>query len=248
MDNEYEEMDAPFVGEETAVEPTPEPVVAEEVAATEPPEAEETETDEVEEHPKKKSGSQRLKDKLQRVEEEKEFWRQEALKTKSPEVPTTKAPQGEPKIDDFGTHEEWMKASIRFEATRLMAEERAREESARASQSWNEKAEKAKAKYEDFDDALQSAPNPAPAVLKVIQKSPVGADIAYHLATHGTEYQRINSMAPEDAAYELGQLALKFIAPVEPPPKKTTKAPAPIVPLAPSGLVPAALHPNFEEF
>lgn len=246
-----EELGTQFDGEPVAaVEEVPTPAEVESAPeATPEPETQEVTEPEGEEEdlqPKKKSGSQRWKEKAQRKEEEAEYWKAQALQNKAPE-PIATQNQGEPKQEDFETHADWVKASVRYEAARMLAEEKAKEQATALQRNWQEKAEKAKQKYEDFEEVLETAPMPKPAVLKVLQKSPAGADLAYHLATHPDEYQRINSLDAEDCAYELGQLALKFSE--SPKPKKPTQAPPPVKPVASSGVVPTVtLHARFEEF
>lgn len=243
---EYEDMDGPVAGE-TAVDPTPEEPKVETPA--DPP-AEET-PEQIEEK-KRLTGSARQKAKAERLAEENKQLqdRLARLEARLDPQPATKVDEpGKPKVDDYETHEAWVEAVADWKVDRKLAQREEKERSAKAQESWLEQAEKAKAKYDDFNEALESAPNPSSAVIKVIQRSPVGADLAYHLATHETEFKRINAMAPEDAAYELGQLALKFSAPqTEPKPKPQTKAPAPVVPLTPSAMSAPKVESRYEEF
>lgn len=229
MSDEYiieaPEMGVQNDGEPVAVaeEPTS---LAEAVEAVETPEPEPTE----EQEHKKKTGSQRARERAQRLEAENEALRrlltQQQPVKEEPAVLTT----GEPRAEDFDSHEAWVKASIRYEAKRLLEEEKAQTETQKRQQSWNDKAQEARAKYEDFDEVLQEAPAPSQSVAEVLAESPLGAEVAYHLATHPDLYRRINSLAPVAAARELGILEATF-APRKETPKTATKAPKPVAPV-----------------
>jgi hypothetical protein len=210
---------------EVVPEVPPEPEAPPEVVTK--PETEETETDdEGEEKPHKKTGSQRWKEKAAREAQEKEYWKSQALqasKTEAP-APIQVSPDG-PKLEDYDTHAEWVKASIRFEAKAMI-------EAEKRQQTWEQKASKAREKFEDFDEALETAPAPSRAVAEVLNESPIGGEVAYHLATHPDEYQRINRMAPVAAALELGRIEARLAPPAQKKaPAPVTKAPRPPSPV-----------------
>lgn len=246
--NEYEDMDA-LDGEPTAVVPVePEPKV--EPVVEEAPPAE-VEAEEVEETPeqvedrKKKTGSQRLKEKVHRMEIELETLRRgqtEPAKVAPPVNP------GGPNPDDFGSHEEYSRASVRFEAEKLLAEREQNERINKASKEWESQAAKARAKYDDFDDALKSAQNPSNAVFAFMSESPVQAELAYHLASNPDEYDRINQLTLAQATRELTRIEDKLTE--KPKPKsKTSQAPPPVVPVvASAGVSAPTYHAEFEEF
>ena len=237
--DEFEEIGTTLADGVPAVEkvepvPDPEPIKEPEEVETPDPDTDEAETEEGgDEAPKKKSGSQRWKEKAQREAEEKEYWKTQALQGKTVEAPVAPVlPKGGPTVDQFDNYEDFQRATIRYEAQQIVAQERAK-------QGWEQKAQSARAKYPDFDDALQTARNPSPAVIEVLQDSPLGADIAYHLATHPEVFTRINTMSPIAAARELGKLEVALQP--KPEPKKVTKAPPPIVPVVASVAAPAPL-------
>lgn len=215
-------------GEPAAVE-TDEPKEPVEVEPAEPAESEGEE-----ETPKKKPGSQRLKERVQRLTDEAEHWKRLALENQKKPEPEAKAVDASaPRQEDFEDYAEWIKASIRHEAEKLIAEREAKANAQKFEHSWEEKKAAARAEIEDFDDALEGAAPPSPHVAQVLVDSPIGAKLAYHLATHEDEYRRINMLGPVQAARELGLLEAKLTTP-KPEPKtvEKTKAPKPAAPVS----------------
>jgi len=206
---------------ETAPEAVPEPAAVEAEPEAPEPEAEDTEATDEAEKPRHKPGSQKWKEKAQREAQEKEYWKAQALQQKSPE-PAPVAQDG-PKQDDYDTHAEWVKASIRYEAKAMI-------EAEKRQQTWEQKASAARARFTDFDEALETAPAPSRAVAEVLNESPIGGDVAYHLATHPDEYARINRLGPVAAALELGRIEARLV-PQKKAPIPATKAPRPPSPV-----------------
>lgn len=231
MSDEYI-IEAPEVGVQNDGEPI---AVAEEPASlAEAVETiEETETEEVEEHSevKKKTGSQRARERAQRLEAENEALRR-LLTQQQPVKEVQPERLGEPQAENFDSHEAWVKATIRYEARKLVEEEKAQVEGQKRQQSWNQKAQDARTKYEDFDEVLQDAPAPSQTVTEVLAESPLGAEVAYHLATHAEDYRRINALGPIAAARELGILEASLAPRKESLKPQITKAPKPVAPVA----------------
>ena len=215
----------PETVEPAVPEPPPEPEAPPE-EPVEPEAAEAEESEDEAEKPHKKTGSQRWKEKAAKEAQEKEYWKQQALQQKTPETPALPVSPDGPRQEDFETHAEWVKASIRFEAKNLI-------EAEKRQQTWEQKAAAARTKFEDFDDALQTAPAPSRAVAEVINESSIGGEIAYHLATNPTEYARINRLSPVAAALELGRIEARLTTPAAPkkPAVAPTKAPKPVSPV-----------------
>ena len=211
---------------ETApVEAVPEPAPVEAEPEAPEPEAAETETEDEAEKPRHKPGSQKWKEKALREAQEKDFWKAQALQNKAPEpAPVAPVSADGPKQDDFETHAEWVKASIRFEAKAMI-------EAEKRQQTWEQKAAATRQKFDDFDDALQTAPAPSRAVAEVLNESPLGGDVAYHLATHPDEYARINRLSPVAAALELGRIEARLNPAQKKAPAPATKAPRPPSPV-----------------
>ena len=209
---------------ETAPEAVPEPAPVEVEPEAPEPEAAEAEADDEAEKPRHKPGSQKWKEKALREAQEKEYWKAQALQQKAPEPTPTPVSADGPKQDDFDTHAEWVKASIRFEAKAMI-------EAEKRQQTWEQKAQAARTRFTDFDEALETAPAPSRAVAEVLNESPIGGDVAYHLATHPDEYNRINRLGPVAAALELGRIEARLVPQKKAPITPATKAPRPPSPV-----------------
>lgn len=209
---------------ETAPEAVPEPAPVEAEPEAPEPEAAEAEADDEAEKPRHKPGSQKWKEKAQREAQEKEYWKAQALQQKTPEPAPSPVSADGPKQDDFDTHAEWVKASIRYEAKAMI-------EAEKRQQTWEQKAQAARTRFTDFDEALETAPAPSRAVAEVLNESPIGGDVAYHLATHPDEYNRINRLGPVAAALELGRIEARLAPQKKAPITPATKAPRPPSPV-----------------
>jgi len=237
--SEVEEGFEPYETEE--VEPVADGVdaVAEPVAdkVEETPEVEvkneDHDEDEDEDKPKKKSGSQRAREALQREREERIRLeeRLKALETGSKPAGIPATPEGKPKQEFYTTHEEWVEALTDWKVGQKLNEVSSKTEAQKAKSAWDSKVEAGRAKFEDFDDALQTADAPSTLVSKrlINEKTPV--EVIYHLATHPKEYRQLNAMTdPDDVADVMAELRLRLANPEPAKPKPTTKAPAPLAP------------------
>ena len=111
----------------------------------------------------------------------------------------------------------------------------ARREQARAQsellESYHDKEEEARLKYDDFEQVAYNPKLPITDVMaQTIQSSDIGPDLAYWLGTNPKEADRIARLSPFLQAKEIGKIEAKLSD--NPPVKKTTSAPAPIKPVA----------------
>ncbi len=98
--------------------------------------------------------------------------------------------------------------------------------------SWEEKAEKASDKYEDFETVVGKLTPDNPFTQAIMEAEP---DLAYYLAKHPKEVERLAELPTVSARIrELGKLEAKLAAEPEKP-KKPSTAPAPIKPLSGAG-------------
>ena len=98
--------------------------------------------------------------------------------------------------------------------------------------SWEEKAEKASDKYEDFETVVGKLTPDNPFTQAIMEAEP---DLAYYLAKHPKEVERLAELPTVSARIrELGKLEAKLAAEPEKP-KKPSAAPAPIKPLSGAG-------------
>lgn len=245
-------------------------VATEEDAAKEPvsKEAETAEDSETSDHsdaengekPRKKGGFQR---RLERIERERDHWRDEALRnagkheTKQEAKPAKEEEsEPEPKLKDFADPDEWAtkhSAWIRKETTKEVLAtlanqskaDREKTEAEKVNEAWQQKKEAAREKYDDFDEVLDvplgvDIPR---AMGEAIMTSDVGPDIAYFLGQNPGEAKRIAKLSPVAQSREIGRIEA-YIAELdkesdseeeEEKPPVETKAPPPPKPVKKSG-------------
>lgn len=103
---------------------------------------------------------------------------------------------------------------------------------------WTEKvgADEVKTKYTDFDEKVTKGADRgdwalSPVGVLLVKNSPVGPDVAYHLASNPDESRRIAGLNVMEQAIEIGRLEGRFIASATtaeaPAPKRASDAPAP---------------------
>ena len=142
---------------------------------------------------------------------------------------------GAPKLEQFQSVEEFEAATAKFykeqgskehEAQiRAQAQTQAKQ---RLMSEWEASAEKAAAKYDDFEQVVGQM-EPASPLAAAVMKA--GANVAYHLGKHRAEAERIASLEPLEQLIAVGELKAKLAS--EPAkPKTPSKAPAPITPVS----------------
>jgi hypothetical protein len=142
-----------------------------------------------------------------------------------------------PVEDDFDDPNEYRKARVKYEdeifawnETRRNTElekQRSQESFQESLKAFNKRAERMRAKYPDFDEAI-SAPIFSPAVSQEVLDSEYGAEIGYYLAKNPDEALRLSSLPPSKVAKEIGKLEVKFTSVSK---RTVSKAPPPINPL-----------------
>jgi hypothetical protein len=135
-----------------------------------------------------------------------------------------------PPVDQFESPEAYAEALAYRKAEELLAQREQARQQASVLESYHEKEEQARDKYEDFE---QVAYNPnlriTDVMAQTIQSSDIGPDVAYYLGTNPKEADRISRMSPFLQAKEIGKIEAKLSD--NPPAKKTSSAPAPIAPV-----------------
>jgi len=190
---------------------------------------------------KKKTGSQRAREALQREREErirletenKLLREMRENKPQVPEVPIQATEEREPNQDDFPDFMTYTKAVARWEIRQEMkAQENQRIQQARRGV-WEQKVEEGKGKYDNFEALFQTAEIPPKPIADLICGPKVPVEVVHYLLTHPEKQREINRMSIDDAAFELGALKISLSAPAkpEPPKPRTTQAPAPVAPL-----------------
>lgn len=251
--------------ESTPVEPaveakaeteTPEESEAQELNAKTGSEDEEGD-EQVEEKPKKQGGFKRRIDKLTKqkaaAEQERDIWRQEALKNqkapaeKQSTAPEKTEPKGKPKADDFESHEEYVEAVTDWKVEQKLS---ARDAKQKETETLSEHQKQVNAHFErvgtfkethdDFDDVIESIDDitMSPTVQQMILDSEHGAELMYLCGQNREEYARICKLPALAAAREFGKFEAKFLKTsesTEVKEAKTTKAPPPVKPIGAKG-------------
>jgi hypothetical protein len=146
---------------------------------------------------------------------------------------------------NYGNDTEWASAFAEWQRSKILGEiaeqqktstaklqENQRLESLRHNlqQTWHSMEEGARQRYGDYDDVIQGVGDLyTPALAQVVLQSPMGADIAYHLATNYKDLLRLRQMDVASAAREVGRIESMLEAKVAAP--AVSQAPVPISPL-----------------
>jgi hypothetical protein len=159
-----------------------------------------------------------------RLARERRSWERE--RPKAPAAPAE--PVSQDKIESV---EAYAEALATQKAEQLLQQRELERQQAAVVESYHEKEEQARDKYDDFE---QVAYNPSLKISTVmaqtIQASEIGPDIAYFLGSNPKEADRISRLSPFLQAKEIGKIEAKVAA--SPPTKKPSSAPAPIQPVA----------------
>ena len=156
-----------------------------------------------------------------------------------------------PSLQDYSTPEEWGAAIADYSARQALAKAEQHFQQHDQYRSQQQIAEQFAAKeaafaatHPDYMDRVGELVNTVPLpqeILNVIGSSDLGADLAYHLATHLDVADRLARMHPVAAAVEIGRIEARLSAPK--PSKPVTQAPTP-VPTVGGGSQPVARDPH----
>jgi len=221
--------------------------------------ADESENDEsVEgEKPKKnwvKKRIGKLTAKISAKDQEIEYWKEQALKGKTPEKPLPESPKetkaqsnGKPDPNDFDTNAEYIEAITDWKLE--LKEQKAKEEKQveqvkttyqKQNEAHLERVNEFKKQTPDFDDVIGEFLDEhgdvkfSPAIEELVLTSNLSGAIVYEFAKNKKELDRLNSLSPMAAAREFGKLELKLSKETDSNKTvevKTSKAPAPINPV-----------------
>lgn len=233
----------PVVNETPA---TPEPELKEGVEAVKEGGEAAPNPDDPSAQPKKEKGVGKRINELVRQREderrEKEYWRELALKAQgiTPKQDAREVSEGKPDASKFESYEAYIEALAdwKYEQRRKADSEKTEKESrerqakqrqAEALDGFEERAEKAREKYEDFDDVAFSNFPVTEAMTEAILASDSGPELLYYLGNNPKEALRIAKLPPFVAARELGRLEAKLPDLSKP----ASAAPAPINPVKP---------------
>jgi len=133
--------------------------------------------------------------------------------------------------DNYESTESYADALAVRKAEEILAQRERQKHMSEVVESYHEKEEEARTKYDDFQQVAYNPSLPITDVMaQVIQASEIGPDVAYFLGQNPKEADRIARLTGIMQAKEIGRIEAKLIS--EPPkPVKTTSAPAPIAPV-----------------
>lgn len=161
-----------------------------------------------------------------RLARERRTWDRE--RTKAPEPVAAPVSQ-----EQFESVEKYAEALATQKAEQLLQQREIERQQSAIIESYHEREEQARDKYEDFEAV---AYNPSLKITTVmaqtIQASDTGPDVAYYLGLNPKEADRISRLSPFLQAKEIGKLEAKVAS--SPPTKKPSSAPAPIQPVVAS--------------
>ena len=213
-------------------EVVPAEVTAPEQVATAAPEAEEVAPEAVEpaaEAPKTFSQEELDAAIGKRLAREQRKWEREQA-ARAVETQARKAPVEIPPIEQFNSPDEYADALAEKKAEELLARREQARMQSEIIESYHDKEEDARIKYDDFEQVAYNPKLPiTDAMAQTIQASDVGPDMAYYLGSNPKEADRISRLSPLQQAKELGKIEAKLAD--NPVVKKTSSAPAPIAPI-----------------
>jgi len=161
-----------------------------------------------------------------RLAREQRKWEREQAQ-RAVQAPQPSAP---PVPEGFASTEEYIDAVAEYKAAEKLAAREAQKQQSAILESYHDREEEARTKYDDFEQVAYNPNLPITDVMaQTIQASDIGPDVAYHLGANPKEAERISRLSPFLQAKEIGKLEAKLAA--EPPTKKTSSAPTPISPV-----------------
>ena len=159
--------------------------------------------------------------------EQRKWEREQAAKAAEKQL---KAPVEIPPIEQFNSPDEYADALAERKAEELLARREQARMQSEIIESYHDKEEDARNKYDDFEQVAYNPKLPITNVMaETIQSSDIGPELAYYLGSNPKEADRISRMTPLSQAKEIGRIEAKLAS--APPIKKTTSAPAPISPV-----------------
>ena len=135
-----------------------------------------------------------------------------------------------PTADQFASVDEYAQALAERKAQELIQQQELRRQQETLLESYQEREEAAREKYDDFEQVALNPRLPITTLMaQTIQASDIGPDIAYYLGSNPKEAERISRLPAFLQAKEIGKIEAKVSS--NPPAKKTTAAPSPIKPV-----------------
>jgi hypothetical protein len=163
-----------------------------------------------------------------RLAREQRKWEREQANRQSEQQVMKAAPTAS--VDQFESPEAYAEALAYQKAEELIAKRESAKQQSAVLESYHDREEEARSKYDDFEQVAYNPKLPITNVMaETIQSSDIGPELAYYLGSNPKEADRISRMTPLVQAKEIGKIEAKLAS--DPPVKRTTSAPAPISPV-----------------
>jgi hypothetical protein len=135
-----------------------------------------------------------------------------------------------PAPDDFETAQHYAEALAEQKAQEILARREAEAQQAALIDSYRDREEEARDRYEDFEQVAYNPNLPVTDIMaQAIQASDIGPEVIYWLGSNPKEAGRIAKLPPVLQAKEIGKIEVNLTS--NPPVKKTSTAPAPLAPV-----------------
>ena len=135
-----------------------------------------------------------------------------------------------PAPDDFENAQHYAEALAQRRAQELLAQREAVQQQQAILETYRDKEEEARDKYEDFEQVAYNPSLPVSDVMaQAIQASDIGPEVIYYLGSNPKEASRISRLPPVMQAKEIGKIEARLVN--DPPTKRTSSAPAPLAPV-----------------
>lgn len=135
-----------------------------------------------------------------------------------------------PAPDDFENAQHYAEALAEQRARELLAQREAAAQQAALLDSYKDREEEARDRYEDFEQVAYNPNLPVTDIMaQAIQASDIGPEVIYWLGSNPKEAGRISRLPPVLQAKEIGKIEAKLVS--DPPTKRTSSAPAPLAPV-----------------
>ena len=160
--------------------------------------------------------------------EQRKWEREQAQRLAEQQARTPAAPPPAP--DDFDSAQQYAEALAEQKARELLAQREAAAQQAAILESYKDREEEARDRYEDFEQVAYNPNLPVTDVMaQAIQASDIGPEVIYYLGSNPKEAGRISKLPPVLQAKEIGKIEVNLTT--NPPVKKTSTAPAPLAPV-----------------
>ena len=160
--------------------------------------------------------------------EQRKWEREQALRLAEQQAKQPVAPPPAP--DDFENAQAYAEALANQRAQELLAQREAAQQQAALLESYKDREEEARDRYEDFEQVAYNPNLPVTDVMaQAIQASDIGPEVIYYLGSNPKEASRISRLSPVLQAKEIGKIEVNLTS--NPPVKKTSTAPAPLAPV-----------------